>query len=161
LYKKVTQSPISKNLTPKSKKQNKNKNILTIQKKNMEKENKNMQSNISNNTQHTPTKNMQNSLPKISILSTNKTNSLLSIATKTIPQFNLCHYLTTNCSLKQLIYSLEKKLTNYTMQDFCVILIGEDDFVTKNDYSDIIIYLRDIGTTKNTTHKYYYMFTYF
>jgi hypothetical protein len=148
LYKKVTLSPIS--TTPNLKRQ-KRKNIT-----NNSQPNKSRTDIDKHNKQNTPATDRthsyqtQNQLPKISIISTNKNNKILSIAEKTFSDYRLCHYLTSNCKLKQLIHSLESKLTNYTLKDFCVILIGEDDFKTTNDYSDIIICLRE--TLLKTLH---------
>ena len=87
---------------------------------------------------------------KICIVSTNKRNKILLIAEETFRNFQVCHYMSPNCGTLQLINNLDKKLDDYTMQDFCVIMIGEEDFRTTKDYVNIVIELRE--TIKKIQH---------
>lgn len=87
---------------------------------------------------------------KLCIVSTNKRNKILSIAEKTFRNFQVCHYVSPNCETLQLIKNLDKKLDAYTMQDFCVIMIGEEDFRTTKNYYNIAIELRE--TIKKIQH---------
>lgn len=80
---------------------------------------------------------------KICLLSTNKRNNLLSIAETTLGHdFELCHYLIPNCNTDHLITDIQLKLTDFTMKDFCVILIGEEDFNVTKDYYEQILHIK-------------------
>lgn len=65
---------------------------------------------------------------KLCLISSNKSNKLLSIAQNIYPDYRICHYLLPNCGLIKLTDNLDSKLKDYTMADYCVILIGADDF---------------------------------
>lgn len=80
---------------------------------------------------------------KICILSTNKKNKIVKIAENIIPQqYSLCHYLTPECGIKYLVNNIKTKLYNYTMQDFCVLIIGEEDFKKTTDIQVLLRYIR-------------------
>lgn len=85
----------------------------------------------------------KNTKRKLCIVSANKSNKILSIAKNTFQNCEFCHYVSPNCGTEQLINNLEKKLIEYTMNDFCIILIGEKDFHKTANYVDIIIKLRE------------------
>lgn len=80
---------------------------------------------------------------KLCIVSTNKRNKILNIAKNTFQNYEICHYVSPNCNTEQLISNLDKKLIDYTMDDFCVILIGENDLYKTDNYVNIIIKLRE------------------
>lgn len=80
---------------------------------------------------------------KICIISTNKSNKVLSIAEEKISNYNIYHHLKTNCGIQQLLKGIKNMLKDYTKEDFCIILIGEDDFKTTNDYFDLIYDIRN------------------
>lgn len=84
----------------------------------------------------------QNKQNKICIISANNCNKVLSIAEEKINNYNIYHYLKTNCGTQQLLKGLKNMLKDYTMEDFCIILIGEDDFKTTNDYFELIYNIR-------------------
>lgn len=88
-------------------------------------------------------KSSQNIKHKLCIVSANKNNKILSIAENTFKNCEICHYLLPGCGTVQLITDLEKKLTEYTINDFCIILIGEKDFYKTENYVDIIIKMRE------------------
>lgn len=76
---------------------------------------------------------------KMCILSTNKQNKLLSIAESVFShKFKFCHYLKPNCGVLHLINDIEAKLWDFTMNDFCLIMIGEEDFKNTTNYINII-----------------------
>ncbi|KAG7295082.1 hypothetical protein JYU34_022551 [Plutella xylostella] len=82
---------------------------------------------------------------KLLIVSSNKTNNILEITRTTFhSDYNSCHDLTPNVGIKQLLWGIEAKLKNFTKDDFCVILIGESDFKTTNNYFDLVVYIREI-----------------
>lgn len=81
---------------------------------------------------------------KICILSSNNTNRILTIAGNTLgPNTQICHYLKTNCGIKETMNGIELKLQNFTMEDFCIILIGEADFNITNDSINMILAIRE------------------
>ncbi|CAH1643118.1 unnamed protein product [Spodoptera littoralis] len=94
-----------------------------------------------------PVTQTQNKLTKklntIHIVSSNKKNKILTIAENTFPdKYKLCHYLLPNSNTEQLIKNIEIKLHGMTMNDFCVLMIGEEDFNTTKDYIYIISKLK-------------------
>lgn len=48
----------------------------------------------------------------------------------------------THGKTEQLLYDIENKLKTLTMKDFCIILIGEEDFKSSNDYFQLIVDIR-------------------
>lgn len=93
---------------------------------------------------------MKSSRNKLCIVSANKTNSILSIAEQTFQNLQICHYLSPKCGLLQLISNLHEKLEDYSFNDYCVILIGEEDFQITKNYVEIVIELRK--TLENIQH---------
>lgn len=87
---------------------------------------------------------------KLCIISSNKTCNIRSIAENSFPHLSICHYLSTNCGLQQLLSNLNVKLTNYTLEDYCIIFIGEKDFIKSNNYSELVTYVRE--TLMNINH---------
>lgn len=49
----------------------------------------------------------------------------------------------TNGSTELLFKGLQSKLQSFTMNDFCIIFIGEEDFQTTRDYFGKIIFIRE------------------
>lgn len=89
---------------------------------------------------------------KICILSTNNKNKILTIAEKTFPNYKVCHYLSNGCDTMKLIDNIDLKLKNYTMDDYCLIFIGEEDFRQTNNYIDLTIAIRQTLSTINHTN---------
>lgn len=89
---------------------------------------------------------------KICIISENKHNNIYAISKKILAEKNtcICHYLLPNSGINNLLNNLEGKLSNYSLEDFCVILIGETDFKTTKNYFSLIYYIRE--TLKRITH---------
>lgn len=81
--------------------------------------------------------------PKLHILSSNKDNKILNIVNNKMSEmFSICHYLTPNCNTKHLLKDIEHKLVNFTMKDFCVIFLMEENFKTVYEYFELIKYIR-------------------
>lgn len=91
------------------------------------------------NTDLNPPKHIQH---KMCIISSNKRNRVLTTATSTIQNAKICHFLTPNVGLQQLLKNLEKKVQNYSMNDSCVLMIGDKDFETSMDYKSLVNMLR-------------------
>ncbi|KAJ2937629.1 hypothetical protein O0L34_g16899 [Tuta absoluta] len=90
--------------------------------------------------------------PEICLLSTDRTNKVLSAAKKVFPgEYNFCYYNMTNCGSRQLLSGIEAKLKNLTMMDYCVVLLSEEDFHTTNNYFDLVSSIREaLEPVKNT-----------
>lgn len=78
--------------------------------------------------------------PKICLLSSNKENKVLSIAQDVMPKndFKLCHYLTPQASTLQMLTGLEDKLSNFTMKDYCIVLMSDQDILETKNYVALI-----------------------
>lgn len=82
---------------------------------------------------------------KLCIISTNNYNKILSIAENTISKNSeLCHYITPNCGATPLLNGLHEKTRGFTKNDFCIIMIGEEDFFNETDYLPLIFHIRSI-----------------
>lgn len=82
---------------------------------------------------------------KICIISSSKDNRILSIAEKRLGQYHrLCHFLKPNCGAQSLFQGLEDKLKDFDLKDYCIIIIGHDDFNRTNDYLNLVLYIRDV-----------------
>lgn len=97
---------------------------------------------------------------KICIISENKHNNILTIAERKFENSELCHYLTPNGGLNTIISNLAPKLKTFTMNDYCMILIGETDFLATQDYSKLISYVRECLKTIQQTNVILCMPTY-
>lgn len=88
---------------------------------------------------------------KLCIISSNTTNKILPIAENTFPHHQICHYLLQRCGIKKLLGSIHTKLIDYTMKDYCIIFIGEDDFLQTSNYFDIIMNINEtLSAIKHT-----------
>lgn len=89
---------------------------------------------------------------KINILSTNTNNKILSISEQTLSEnYKICHYLMPHGNTTRLLSNIETKIQDLTLRDFCIIMIGEEDFRSTNDYFAIILNLREtLKTVKHT-----------
>lgn len=72
------------------------------------------------------------------------------MAEKTFPNYKVCHYLSPGCDTMKLIDNIDIKLKNYTMDDYCLIFIGEEDFRQTNNYIDLTKAIRQ--TLLKTNH---------
>lgn len=80
---------------------------------------------------------------KLCIVSANNNNKVLYTAQEIFKNFQICHYVKPNSGVIRLIKDLQQKLINYSMSDYCVVLIGEEDFLQTENYVNIIITLRE------------------
>lgn len=108
-------------------------------------------SSSSGRTQH-PTYE-QKDKKKICILSTNKDNKILDLAEDYLGyNSEICHYLKPNTRVNELLNGIDVKLADFTMADFCIVLIGEEHFKTTQDYFSTIKNIRDIMQEINNTN---------
>ena len=80
--------------------------------------------------------------PNMCIISSEKKNSILKAAFSTFCDFKICHYCTPNGDTKQLINGIDKKLKTFTMDDYCVIFLGESDFIETRNYTELVEFIR-------------------
>lgn len=87
----------------------------------------------------------------ICILSGETSNRLYKISQRTdLSNFNLCHYRMPKCGLKHILINIDKKVENFTHNDYCVIYIGEEDFRTTYNYIELVTFIR--SKLQNLTH---------
>lgn len=91
---------------------------------------------------------------KMCIISTNNRNRVLTTATSAVQNTQICHFLTPNVGLEQLLTNLEKKVQSYTLCDSCVIVIGERDFETSMDYGSLVTMLRTVLSKIQNTNVF-------
>lgn len=82
---------------------------------------------------------------KMCILSTNNKSRILSTAEDLLlDTYDICHYITPGGSTEQLLNGIQTKLRDYTMKDYCIVLIGEEDFKITTNYDSKIRVIREI-----------------
>lgn len=81
---------------------------------------------------------------KLCIISTNRKNKILDFAVNNFQDKEICHYLTTEVGILQLLNGLEHKIKNFTLDDYCVIFIGQTDFHETKQYCEIVERMRNI-----------------
>ena len=90
-----------------------------------------------------PPRNSSNNKPKISILSSETSNELYALTEETsLREYEICHYRKPKCGIKQILETIETKLQNFTIEDYCIIYIGEEDFRTTQNYVDLVMFIR-------------------
>lgn len=85
-------------------------------------------------------------LNKICIISSQKPNNLqhkIFTENEYINRYDICHYRKSACGIHHLLEGITAKLQDFTMQDFCVIFLGEEDFESTNNNLDLVIYIRE------------------
>lgn len=94
---------------------------------------------------------IQHSKPKLQIFSNNKFNPITSIASEVFKQsFEFCHHIHSNTSTIQLIRAMKEYSANISQDDFCIVMIGERDFSSSENYRKIVDDIRyEINTLKH------------
>lgn len=89
---------------------------------------------------------------KLCILSSNSRNLLLTNIEKVFNKdFEYCHYCISNCGVLKLLDGLQEKIIDFSYDDYCLIMIGEEDFITSKDYHTLVNQTRNIlNQIKNT-----------
>ena len=57
--------------------------------------------------------------------------------------FNYCRHNLPHCSIKRLLQDIDIKLLEYTMNDYCIIMLGEEDIKTTNNYIGLVKTIRE------------------
>uniref|UniRef100_A0A2A4JXQ3 Uncharacterized protein n=1 Tax=Heliothis virescens TaxID=7102 RepID=A0A2A4JXQ3_HELVI len=79
---------------------------------------------------------------KLCIISDNNENNILNFAENTFPNKIVCHYCMPKAGIIELLATLEVKLAYYTLDDFCIILLGERDFTVSKNYAYLVDYIK-------------------
>lgn len=88
---------------------------------------------------------------KLCILSSYKSKWSLSLTEDVFSDyFHFCNYVTQNGTIKELLRNIENKLKDFTLNDYCIIFIGENDIKTESNHIEVIKILRE--SIKNVTH---------
>lgn len=82
---------------------------------------------------------------KLVMLSANNKNNIVkSIEGNGLFQdFSFCHYIRPRVGLRELLKDMTYHVRNLTREDYCLILIGEEDFINSNDLSALVQYIRE------------------
>lgn len=86
--------------------------------------------------------NINRTYSKICIVSENNVNSILETAEHVFPNNKICHYCLPNAGVTELLSGLGLKLVNYTLKDYCIILLGERDFVVSKNYATLVNHIK-------------------
>lgn len=79
---------------------------------------------------------------KVCLVSSNP-NNILKVAEKTFDEAKLCHYCIPGGGIHQLFDGLQNKLKNFSHRDYCIVYIGENDFLSTSNYPSLITFLRE------------------
>lgn len=88
---------------------------------------------------------------KLSILSNCNYTASLDIIENTFGKhFEYCHYLLRNCSIKEIVSNILKKAQSFNIDDYIIIMIGEQDFRNMEDATVLVKIIRE--TLNHITH---------
>lgn len=98
-------------------------------------------------------KNDKTRATKICLISTNKQNKTSLIARATFQgNYDICHYLLPNRGIKQLLHGIESKVANFSINDYCIVMIGDEDFSHTENYHELVLHIRQaLINIKHTT----------
>lgn len=76
------------------------------------------------------------------IISTNNVNNILENAENAFTNAKFCHYCLPNAGTVELLATLDRKVVNYTLKDYCIIFLGEKDFQASNKYEELVTHIK-------------------
>lgn len=82
---------------------------------------------------------------KILIISSNKRNKVLQIIegnNNLCEKYNICHHIVPGAGTKELLYDIVNTLQTFTVNDYCIILIGDSDFRSSQNYISLVQNIR-------------------
>lgn len=109
----------------------------------LENYNKQQETKIYYKTDNLKSHNNQQTKRKLCIISSNSRNKILQYTRNIIDHSDICHYITPGASISQILNGIKNKLKYFNSNDYCVIFIGDSDFKETNDYSKLIINIRN------------------
>lgn len=103
-----------------------------------------------NSSSKASTKCNPSEIAKICIISNGSKYNMINIAERNFPQMpnhdnppSICHYSSPGGGIEQLFNGLDKKLKNFTLNDYCIVFIGESDFHVSENYVSKIDFIRN------------------
>jgi hypothetical protein len=90
---------------------------------------------------------------RLTFISSNNKNKIFKIARSNayMEKFHIFHHVTPGCGVLQLLKYAEKEAQQLTHSDYCVLLIGEEDFRRSSDYVNIVQCIRQsLSKIQNT-----------
>lgn len=81
---------------------------------------------------------------KICIVSSNAQNKISQISKNIFSDYEICHYIKTGVGILELIDNIDNKLKEFTLNDYCVLFVGDKDFKISQDYHLLIDKIRTI-----------------
>lgn len=82
-------------------------------------------------------------MPKLYILNSNIESDLQRIEDRFSKSYNFCQFRTPKANIETLLENIDKKLESFTMNDFCLIFLGESDFLETKNYVKLISHIQD------------------
>lgn len=104
---------------------------------------------INKKTQHCNNKKCLNTLSpplkrNLCVISSEFSNRIFTMSEGTcLRNYNMCHYRTPRCGIEYNLRNIENKVRNFTSSDYCIILIGEEDFKKTNNYIELVTLIRE------------------
>ncbi|CAH2108832.1 unnamed protein product [Euphydryas editha] len=88
---------------------------------------------------------------KVYVLNSRKTKHSLPLIEGAFSDYaDFCHFVTPNCSSRELLIDIDKKLKDFTTNDYCILFIGENDIKEDNNYINLIKSIRQ--SLQSVTH---------
>lgn len=75
---------------------------------------------------------------KICLISSDSRRKTLSTALQKWDSFSICHHLTPGVGIQELFNGIDTKLKDFTLNDYCIIFIGDLDFKSTNNYVKLV-----------------------
>lgn len=81
----------------------------------------------------------------LQILSSNNGNSIVKTISNNnyFGNFNFCHHIIPGVGITELFRDLHNSLKDMTRRDYCIVLIGDEDFHDSNDLNGLVLYIQE------------------
>lgn len=90
---------------------------------------------------------------KLCIISANEHNKILNLAMRTFQdEYQLCHYKLPHRGVLDTLDSIDEKTKSLTNDDYCVVMVGEKDFRTSQNYYTLVKNIRNKLISLNHTN---------
>jgi hypothetical protein len=89
---------------------------------------------------------------KICFISSTERESTAKVIRNKFGEYEMCHYRVPGGGALELSSRLQEKLKGFTMNDYCVIMLGETDFTVSKKYLYVVHKLRQTLLTVQHTH---------
>ncbi|CAK1594420.1 unnamed protein product [Parnassius mnemosyne] len=89
---------------------------------------------------------------KLCIISSIRSNKMATTLRNHFETQNICHYSIPGGGINQLLSGLQTKLEDYTLNDFCILIVGETDFNVSKNYNELVSNIRKALLTVQHTN---------